>query len=81
MGWRLGVRWNMRAGRSDSSGKMPDWDTLDATVSKAFRYGKDRSRGINVSIITRNLADTRYELSRGYPMPGRSIMGGITMEF
>lgn len=81
MGWRLGLRWNMRAGRSDSSGEMPDWNTLDATFSKAFRYGKDRSRGINISIIARNLADTRYELSRGYPMPGRSIMGGITMEF
>ena len=81
MGWRLGMRWNMRAGRSDSSGKMPDWDTLDATISKTFRYGKDRSRGIKVSMIARNLTDTRYELSRGYPMPGRSIMGGITMEF
>lgn len=80
-GWKLGMAWNLRAGRSDSSGEMPDWNTLDATISKTFRFGKDRSRTLDISIIGRNLTDTRFELSRGYPMPGRSIMGGFTMEF
>lgn len=80
-GWSLRTIWNLRAGRSDSTGALPDWNTLDASLSKTFSWGQDGTRALTLSLTGRNLTDTRYELSRGYPMPGRSIMGGITMEF
>ena len=32
-------------------------------------------------IMARNLADCRYELSSGYPMPGRSFYGEVDFRF
>lgn len=73
-GWMLEAVWNIRSGRNDSYGELPDWNTLDVTFSKAFHF-------LTVTLAGRNLTDVRYELSSGYPMPGRSFMAGVTFGF
>lgn len=81
-GWKLDLRYNLRCGRSDSSGELPDWNTLDACISKDISlFRKPSYPGAKASLTVNNLTDTRYELSRGYPMPGRSILAGIAFTF
>lgn len=80
-GWRLSVVWNCRDGRNDSTGEMPAWNTLDAGLDKTFVLSARHDILLQVSAKARNITDTRYELSRGYPMPGRSFTGGITIIF
>ena len=75
----MSIIWQMRAGRSDSYGNMPDWNTLSASLSRSFAF--DRAGAMRLNITVRNILDCRYELSRGYPMPGRSLTGGIEYRF
>ena len=80
-GWKLDAVWNMREGRSGSYGDLPGWNTLDISFSKSFRLGrKEDGRSMNISLRADNLTDMRYELSAGYPMPGRSLMAGISIK-
>ena len=80
-GWELDAVWNMREGRSGSYGDLPGWNTLDISFSKSFRLGrKEDGRSMSLSLRADNLADMRYELSAGYPMPGRSLMAGISIK-
>lgn len=80
-GWELDAVWNMREGRSGSYGDLPGWNTLDISFSKSFRLGrKEDGRSMNISLRADNLTDMRYELSAGYPMPGRSLMAGISIK-
>lgn len=78
-GYELNPRWVLKSGRSDSSGNLADWNTLDVTISKTFRLRGPLSLGINIA--AKNLLDCRYELVSGYPMPGRSFIGGVEMIF
>ena len=78
-GYELTPQWILKSGRSDSAGKLADWNTLDLTLSKTFDIKGTLSLGIRVS--ARNLLDCRYELVSGYPMPGRSWIAGIEMKF
>lgn len=78
-GWTLEGIYNLRAGRVDATGEMPDWNTLDATFRKEFSLvGPLR---IGLQLIGRNLLDCRYEVVSGYPMPGRSILAGLSFSF
>ena len=65
--------------RFDALGEMPDWNTLDARFGKTFRLGNLGCLGLKV--IGRNLLDCRYETVSGYPMPGRSLLGGLEFKF
>lgn len=78
-GWELGAGWNIRKGLSDSYGTLPDWNTLHIHFHKAFRL--NHSLKIDVSVAAENVTDHRYELSRGYPMPGRSVTGRLGFIF
>ena len=78
-GYELNPRWVLKSGRSDSAGNLADWNTLDLTLSKTFKLRGPLSLGINIA--ARNLLDCRYELVSGYPMPGRSFIGGIAVTF
>ncbi len=78
-GLELNPRWVVKSGRTDSSGAVSDWNTFDMTLSKAFRFNGSCSLSVNFSM--RNLFDCRYELVSGYPMPGRSFLGGIGFSF
>ena len=78
-GWSLAALWNLRCGRQDSYGNMPDYNTLDATASRVFDIAGDMSLALRLSC--RNIADCRYETVTGYPMPGRSIIGGLEFSF
>ena len=78
-GYELNPRWVLKSGRSDSSGNLADWNTLDVTLSKTFKLRGPLSLGINIA--AKNLLDCRYELVSGYPMPGRSFIGGVEMIF
>lgn len=78
-GWKLDAVWNMREGRSGSYGDLPRWNTLDISLSRSFRVGREEAgRAMSISLRADNLTDERYELSAGYPMPGRSLMAGIS---
>ena len=57
---------------------MPDWNTLDFTAGKDFNM---KATVLGIRLTARNVADCRYELSGGYPMPGRSFMGGLELKF
>ena len=74
-GYTLNPRWILKSGRSDGTGSLADWNTLDITLSKTFIFRSSYSLGISLS--AKNLMDTRYELVSGYPMPGRSFIAGI----
>ena len=78
-GWGLNPVWNMRAGRTDGTGELPDWNTLDVNMSKSFNIADAGS--LSIWFSARNLLDCRYETVSGYPMPGRSFMGGIGFKF
>jgi outer membrane receptor protein involved in Fe transport len=71
--------WMMRAGRSDGYGELPSWSTLDVNLGKRFSLGK--AGVLSVWIAAKNLLDCRYELVTGYPMPGRSFLGGVEYKF
>ena len=77
-GWMLGATWNLRAGRRDSMGAMPNWNTVDLQFGKDFTL---RTCSLGVRLTVRNLNNCRYETVSGYPMPGRSIMGGLVFNF
>lgn len=78
-GWNAALNWNWRGGRYDSAGRMPDYNTLDLTAGKDFNLPGDMILGLR--LIARNLTDCRYELTGGYPMPGRSFYGEIDFKF
>lgn len=78
-GWRLDALWNWRGGRFDASGQMPDWNTLDLSLRKTFSLCSDSA--LTLFVTAKDLLDCRYELVRDYPMPGRSVLGGIEFKF
>ncbi|MBE6241197.1 MAG: TonB-dependent receptor [Bacteroidales bacterium] len=78
-GWSLSPLWHLRSGRSDGYGEMPDWNTFDVTLAKAFALGRAGSLGVRLS--ARNIFDCRYEVVGGYPMPGRNFLAGIEYKF
>ena len=78
-GWRLESLFHLRAGRTDSAGTQLDWNTLDGTLRKTFCLGKAGSLGFQIKAS--NLMNHHFELSSGYPMPGRSFVGGIEYKF
>lgn len=78
-GFSLDFLWNLRCGRRDSYSGMPDYNTLDINVGKDFQFKNGRSLGLK--FLARNITDTRYELSSGYPMPGRAFYGEIDLNF
>ncbi|MBO5418729.1 MAG: TonB-dependent receptor [Bacteroidales bacterium] len=78
-GWGLNAIFNSRSGYTGSSGPLPDWSTLDLTISKEINT--DIYGSLKLKFQIRNITDCRYELVSGYPMPGRSIMGGIEYKF
>lgn len=78
-GWGLNPVWHMRAGRTDGTGELPDWNTLDITLTKSFNI---RKAGIlSLKFSARNLTDCRYETVSGYPMPGTNFIGGVEFNF
>ncbi|MBQ8482669.1 MAG: TonB-dependent receptor [Bacteroidales bacterium] len=78
-GFELNPRWILRSGRYDSAGELPDWNTLDITLSKNFVL--PATSDLTVFVSGRNIFDCRYELITGYPMPGRNILAGLTYSF
>jgi len=77
-GWGLDVLWNCRAGRTDTYGDLPDWNTLDISFRKSIPFS---SSSLTLSFSAKNVTDCRYELSSGYPMPGRSFLAGLEFSF
>lgn len=77
-GISLAPVWHLRAGRTDSMGEMPDWNTLDINLSKTFDIAET---SLVLKFSARNILDCRYETVSGYPMPGRSFNGGIEYRF
>ncbi len=78
-GWGLEGIWHMREGRTDSNGALPGWNTLDFILYKKFDI-KDIC-SIILSLDAKNVTDFRYEISRGYPMPGRALFGSFAISF
>jgi outer membrane cobalamin receptor len=78
-GWNLNSVWQMRAGRTDATGSLPDWNTLDVNLVKSFQIMKAGCMSLRLSL--RNLFDCRYETARGYPMPGRNFITGVEFKF
>ena len=74
-GWALNTIYNHKSGRQDSSGDLSAWNTLDISLSKTF------SSKYTVFVTARNITNTRYEISSGYPMPGASVQGGFNIKF
>jgi outer membrane cobalamin receptor len=78
-GWTVAPVWQMRAGRMDGYGELPDWNTLDLNMSKAFSL--PRTGPVVLKLTVKNIFDCRYETVSGYPMPGRNFMCGIDYRF
>lgn len=78
-GWAVSVLWQLRAGRRDSFGSMPDWDRADLCLSK--RISLPGRCCLDLQLAVRNLWDSRYEIVSGYPLPGRHCMAGLSIGF
>lgn len=78
-GWNLSPVWQLMAGRTDGYGTLPDWNTLDLTLSKVFTLRKCGSFRLKASLY--NILDCRYETVSGYPMPGRNFIFGVDFNF
>lgn len=78
-GWELQPLWQLRAGRSDGTGDLPSWNTLDLTLSKSITF--DKAGSLRLKLTARNIMNCRYETVSGYPMPGRNFIGGIEYSF
>lgn len=78
-GWSLNPVWQLRAGRTDGYGALPDWDTLNCGLSKSFSFGKAGS--LTAILSVRNILDEHYETVSGYPMPGRNMIFGVEYKF
>lgn len=78
-GWRADALWNWRGGRFDAAGEMPAWNSLDLSLRKRISAGG--SRVLTLFVSAKDLLDCRYELVRDYPMPGRSVLGGLEFKF
>lgn len=77
--WEMTPLWQMRGGRTDGTGSIPPWNTLDLMLSKGLSINKVGSLELRFSV--RNVFDSRYEVVSGYPMPGRSFIGGVVFDF
>lgn len=77
-GWKLAADWCFRGGRMDSSGELPDWNTLDIRAGKSFRIAGTE---LALEIKVKNINDCRYEVVRWYPTPGRSVLAGLEFSF
>lgn len=78
-GWAICPLWQLRAGRTDGTGRLADWNTLDLNMKKSIKFKDWGELAIKLSI--KNITDHRYETVSGYPMPGRSIITGIEFKF
>ena len=78
-GWNMSPRWQWRGGRTDGTGALDDWNTIDLDLSKTFILRGHSALVLKVS--AKNLADNHYELVSGYPMPGRNFIGGVEFKF
>ena len=78
-GWSLVPVWQLRSGRTDGAGDLDDWNTVDMILAKDIKLPKTGPLSLKLSV--RNMFDNRYEVSSGYPMPGRSILGGLEYKF
>lgn len=74
--WTADMVWNLRAGRLAAYGTMPNWNTVDLRVGKAFQI---KSGTLKLDAFCNNLSDYRYELVSGYPMIGRNF--GIVLNY
>lgn len=77
--WKIAPLWQMRGGRTDGTGDIPSWNTFDVILSKVLIINKVGALELKFSV--RNVFDDRYEVVSGYPMPGRSFIGGVVFDF
>ncbi len=76
---RLTLHWTGRDGRRDAAGAMPGWQQTDLSLDKTFSLGKGGDLNLMAGVY--NLADRRYEIVSGYPVPGRCFTAGLTYRF
>ena len=77
--WKMVPLWQMRGGRTDGTGEIPSWNTFNLMLSKELDINKVGSLELKLSVS--NVFDSRYEVVSGYPMPGRSFIGGVVFDF
>ena len=78
-GWGLNPLWQLRAGRTDGTGDIPAWNTLDIHVSKSLSFNGFNE--LRLQFSAKNIFDKRYEVVSGYPMPGRNFLVGAMFKF
>jgi len=64
-------QWSWRGKTGD---RLPDYFLLNARIAQ-------RIRNLEAYISFDNILDKKYQTVSGYPMPGRTIMGGISWKF
>ncbi len=66
--------------RSGTSSRIDDYFVLNARLGYLLPLPTQQVAG-EVFIAGENLTDSNYELKQGYPMPGASVMGGLSVSF
>ena len=46
-------------------------------LSENLSLSANAAGSLTLKVSAKNIGDCRYEISGGYPMPGRSVIGGI----
>jgi len=69
-----------RSAGAENTERVDSYFVLSARLAYAFSIASLKTEG-EVFIAGENLTDEDYEYRPGYPMPGASVMGGITLRF
>ena len=90
LGWRAwtlcwntlynGERWSRSANTADYY--IAPWSVSDAQLSRCFELNAGlRKFSISASLRVANVFSYRYEIVQGYPMPGRSVLAEVSLQF
>ena len=69
-----GERFSLISNNTDDL--LPDWYTVDVKLNKRFRLG---SQTLQATIECNNLTNSRHEVVKRYPMPGRNFK--VTLKY
>lgn len=64
-----------------SKDRLNDITTLNARFAYMFHYKKMHITDSELSLAINNILNKRYEYAKGYPMPGITILGGMSLKF
>ncbi len=71
-----GGRWSRTANTADYY--IAPWTTSDVELARCFRL-RNSDIHLNAALRCSNIFNAQYQIVQGYPMPGRTLIGSLTL--